>query len=105
MYHEKQVRERCSEIGTISISRFLLWREYVLAARAVDLNSCDFQILTNANRQGILLLAQYSGTGSESSCQKAFSHDGESLRSCYVAGMDEPIKFGGMLIYLQKSMN
>jgi hypothetical protein len=65
-----------AEVGAICVCRLLFRRVDIFAARAVDLDSCDFEVLADGDGEHVLLLAHHPRAVAESSCQIAFAHDG-----------------------------
>ena len=96
--------EWSAKVGAIGISWLLLGRIDILAARTVDLNSGNLQVLTDGDGQHVLLLAHHPRTIAKPSRQVSLPHYGQALRSSDVSRVNQAVKFSGMLVHFQKSI-
>lgn len=75
-YHEENVGEGATEIGSVDVVALLLRHVDLLTFWAVDFDSRCSNFFAHADGQGGLSVAQYSRTCPESSFHKFLSHDG-----------------------------
>jgi hypothetical protein len=97
------VGEGGAEVGAVGIRGLLLGRVDVLAAGTVDLDPGDLEVLADGDGQHVLLVAHHAGTVAEPPRQVAFPHDGESLGGGDVAGVEEAVEFGGVLVDFEEA--
>ncbi len=92
-----------AEVGAVGVGGLLLGRVDVLAAGTVDLDAGDLEVLADGDGQHVLLVAHHAGTVAEAAGQVALAHDGESLGGGDVAGVEEAVEFGGVLVDFEEA--
>ena len=101
--HEEEVGERGAEVSPVCIGALLLGGVDILAARAVHFHSGNLGVLTDGDRQHMLFLAHDSRASAEATRQVALPHDGKSLGSVDVAGVEQSVELSGVLVDLEEA--